>query len=233
MRAILMMLVLALPGAAAPFADEIDDAIASLDKALKEKAKADIKHFVALLGDKFASANPEQQKSILKLDERVLGHAEQEVKDAALEAVGKTDVRGAAIVLKEMDKKPTEDNAAYFTSCIKTLGKLKDPKAGKDRLLKLLKHKSIDVAATAVGALGNYKDAAFDLKKAVVEDVLKMYGSLSSAANNPRDSTAQNKLKRFQPSADETLRNLTGQQIEGFTNWQKWWNDGGKKAEKW
>jgi HEAT repeat protein len=234
MSAILITLILLVPfGARVSTGDEVDDAIASLEKALKEKANADVKHFAALLGDKFAGAKPEQQKTILKLHDRVLGHPDQEIKDAALEAIAKTDARAVPTVIKEMDKKTTEDNVAHFANCIKTLGRLKDPKAGKDRLLKLLKHKSIDVASTAVEALANYKDASMEAKKEIVEDILKMYGSFTSAANNPRDSTAQSKLKRFQGPADESLRGLTGQQIQGHPAWLKWWNDTGKKADKW
>lgn len=214
--------------------DEVDDAIASLEKAIKEKGKADMKHFVALLGDKFATANDKQKKDILRLDGVVLNNADQELKDAALEAVAKTaDVRGVPLIMKELDKKPTEDNQAYFSACVKALGRLKDPKAGLDRLMKLLKHKTIEAVAAATEALANYKDAAFETKKTIVDDLLKIYGSIASAANDPRDSTAKGKLTKLQPSADETLRNLTGQQFKSHAEWLKWWNDTGKKAAKW
>ena len=53
------------------------------------------------------------------------------------------------------------------------------------------------------------------------------------SAHDARDTTAKNKLNRFAPSADETLKNLTGQQFKGHPDWQKWWNDSGKKATKW
>jgi hypothetical protein len=234
MKAFLAALVLVLPlSDPALRADEVDDAIAGLDKAIKEKSKADIKHFVALVGDKFSAAKPEQQKDIIRLAGVALNNPEQEVKDAAVEAVAKTDARGVPLLIKEIDKKTTEDNGAYHAACIKAIGRLKDPKAGLDRLLKLLKNKSIDVVATSAEALASYKDAPIETKKTIAEDLLKIYGSIASAANNPRDSTAQSKLNRLRPSADETLRNLTGQKLEGYPNWLKWWNDSGKKAAKW
>ena len=62
---------------------------------------------------------------------------------------------------------------------------------------------------------------------------LKIYGSIASAANDQRDSTAKAKLAKLAPAADETLRSLTGQQVKGYPDWQKWWNDTGKKATKW
>ena len=234
MSAVLITLMLVLPLISPAVAvDEVDDAIASLEKAIKEKAKADVKHFVALLADKFAAAKPEQQKNILRLDGLVLNQSDQEMKDLAIEAIAKTDARGAPLLIKEIDKKTTEDNPGYFYACIKALGRLKDPKAGLDRLMKLLKHKSIDAVATSTEALASYKDAAFETRKGIVDDLLKIYGSVASAANDARDSTAKAKLTRLQPGADETLRVLTSQQIKGYPDWQKWWNDSGKKAAKW
>lgn len=234
MNAVLLTLSLLLSPFAVPMAgDEVDDAITGLEKALKEKAKPDIKHFVTLLGDKFAGAKPPQQKEILRLDGVVLGLSDQELKDAAVEALGRTNAEGVPFLIKELDKKATEDNPGHETNLIKAIGRLKDPKAGLDRLLKLLKHKSIDVVATATDALANYKDASLETRKNIFGEVMKIYGSIGSAANSPRDTTAKHKLTRLQPSADETLRSLTGQQIKGPVDWLKWWNDTGKKAEKW
>jgi HEAT repeat protein len=234
MNAVLLSLLLVISPVLSPVAgDEVDEAIAGLEKAIKEKAKPDIKHFVAQLGDKFAGAKPPQQKEILKLDGIVLGMADQELKDAAVEAIAKTNVEGVPILIKELDKKATEENAGFHASVIKAIGRLKDQKSGLDKLLKLLKHKSIDVVATSVDALANYKDAPFETKKNIFDEIIKIYSSIGSAANSPRDTTAKNKLTRLQPSADETLRNLTGQQIKGPTEWLKWWNDTGKKATKW
>jgi HEAT repeat protein len=237
MTAVLLTLLLAFSPIVAPFAgDEIDEAIASLEKALKEKSKPDIKHFVSALGEKFASAKPPQQKEILRLDGVVLGLPEQELKDAAVEAVGRTNAEGVPLLIKELDKKTTEENPGYQANVIKAIGRLKDPKAGLDRLLKLLKNKSIDVVATATDALANYKDAPFETKKNIFDEIIKIYSSVHSAANSSsgqRDTTAKNKLTRLGPSADETLRNLTGQQVKGAPEWLKWWNDTGKKATKW
>jgi HEAT repeat protein len=234
MSAALLALLLVLPLTNPAMAvDEIDDAIASLEKAIKEKAKPDIKHFLTLLADKYATAKPEQKKTIVKLDGQVLGNADQELKDAAVEALGKTDASAAPTLIKEIDKKPTEENLNYMAAVVKALGRLKDPKAGQDKLLKLLKHKSIDVTAVAIEALANYKDAPFEAKKEIFDDILKIYGSIQSAANEPRDTTAKAKLTKIQGPADETLRNLTGQSLKGAVDWQKWWNDTGKKAAKW
>jgi hypothetical protein len=234
MSPVLFALLMVLPcSGPAISGDEVDDAIASLEKAIKEKAKPDIKHFVSLLGDKYAGAKPEQKKTILKLDGQVLGMADQELKDAAVEAVARTDAGGVPLLVKELDKKTTEDTPTYMSAVVKAIGRLKDPKEGQARLLKLLKHKTIDVVADATGALGNYKEAPFEAKKTIVEEVLKIYGSIASAANDQRDSTAKAKLAKLAPAADETLRNLTGQSVNGYTDWQKWWNDTGKKATKW
>lgn len=237
MKAVLLSLLMVIsPAFAVLHADDVDDSIAGLEKAIKEKAKADIKHFVSALGDKFAAAKPPQQKDILRLDGVVLALPEQELRDAAVEAIGKTNADGVPLLLKELDKKATEENAGYQALVIKSLGKLKDPKAGLERLTKLLRNKSIAVVATATEALSNYKDAPFETKKNVFDDIMKIYLSVHSAANASnaqRDTTAKNKLSTLQAPADETLKALTGQQLKGAPDWQKWWNETGKKAAKW
>ena len=58
------------PGATADYIDTGSWA----EKAIKEKSKADIKHFVSLLGDKFTSAKPEQQKEMQKQIEEMSKH---------------------------------------------------------------------------------------------------------------------------------------------------------------
>src|SRR5262245_9553383 len=130
MNAVLVVLLMVFsPLVAAAAGDEIDEAIASLEKAIKEKARPDVKHFINLLGEKFAAAKPPQQKDILRLDGVVLNMTEQELKDAAVEAVAHTNIDGGVpLLLKELDKKSTEENNAYEALVIKALGRLKDPK---------------------------------------------------------------------------------------------------------
>ena len=104
-----------------------------------------------------------------------------------------------------------------MSACVKALGRLKDPKAGLDRLTKLLKNKTIDVVATATEALANYKDAPFETKKTIVDEILKIYGSIAA----PRTIRATRRRRRsstkLQPAADETLRNLTRPAAQGLS----------------
>ena len=94
MSSVLLALLMLLPLGPAGRGDEIDDAIASLEKAIKEKAKPDMKHFVSLLGDKYAGAKPEQKKAILKLDGVVLNQADQELKVGLYGAIKPVDDEG-------------------------------------------------------------------------------------------------------------------------------------------
>ena len=50
---------------------------------------------------------------------------------------------------------------------------------------------------------------------------------------DPRDTAAKEKLAKTQNAFEGTLKTLTGQNQSGANNWQKWWNDAGKKAKSW
>jgi hypothetical protein len=85
---------------------------------------------------------------------------EQEPKDAAVEALGKMDVAALPTLTKEFEKKTTEENATFQSNLV-AMGELEDEKTGLPYLRKLLKHKSIDVVASAGEALSNYKESPF------------------------------------------------------------------------
>ncbi len=231
-RAGSLLLVFALLGNVV-LADEVDDGIAGLEKALKEKTKADIQHFVKLLGEKYGAAKAEQQVKIAKLVGTALNQPDQDTKDMAVESLSKMDAKASEALIKEIDKKTTEDNTNYFGACVRALGKTKDPKAGLEKLKKLLNYKTNEGQAAAADALGNYKELDLEGKKVIVDLLLKMWGSAHSKAQAPRDTTAKKKLDTIKGPIEESIKALTGQTQSGFESWQKWWNDTGKKATKW
>lgn len=229
----LLLLVLAFGAAAAPVrADEFDDAIKGLEKAVKDKSKVDVAHFSAQLGEKFKEANDAQKKAFFASMKKAILLPDKDAKKAVVEALGKSDGRAVEILQGEVDK--TKDDVQYQGWCVEAIGRLADVKTGAPYLKKLLNHKTIDVVASAIAAFGFFKDADFATKKDLVESMLKIYGSYTSAAKNARDTTAKNKLERVKSPFENSLKALTGQQDkEGYDAWNKWWNDTGKKADKW
>ncbi len=232
----LAALVLCVPS----FADEVDDALKGLDKAIKEKSRVDMTHFVKTLGDKFGTATAPQKVAIVKAAEKVLNAAkDQEPKDAAIEALAKMDANAVTVLVKEFEKKSTEDNATYQSNVVLAIGKLKEPKTGLPFLRKLLKNKSIDVVASAGEALSNYKDLDLATKKEIVNDILQIWGGIASAARKPTDSSSKKKLERLDGPMGQSLKILTGADPKPANNeqlavaWQKWWGDTGKKATTW
>lgn len=234
--AFLAALVLCVPS----YADEVDDALKGLEKAIKEKSRVDMVHFVQTLGDKYGAATAPQKKEIVKLTEKVLNVAkEQEPKDAAVEALSKMDAAALTTLTKEFEKKTTEENATFQSNLVLAMGKLKDEKTGLPYLRKLLKHKSIDVVASAGEALSNYKDVALPLRKEIANDILGIWGGVASAARKPTDTSSKKKLERLDGPMGQSLKILTNADPKPANNeqlavaWQKWWNDSGKKADKW
>ncbi|HYC77955.1 MAG TPA: hypothetical protein VEI02_10040 [Planctomycetota bacterium] len=220
--------------AAAPaFADEMDDALKGLEKAIKEKSKADIRHFSGIVGDRFAQAKEDQKKNALKLVKQGLSHADSEAKEACLESLSKMDGRAFDVLAPEFDK--AKDSVEYQLKVVGAIGALKDVKNGLPFLRKLLNYKTVEVTAKAIDALGGYKDADLATKKDLVGDLVKLFSSVTSAAEKPKAQTSDKvKLEKTREPFQQTLTLLTGvQNVTGADQWQKWWNETGKKADKW
>ncbi len=229
------------PPAPAPDTKPIDDAIAGLKRAHKEKLEADYPHFIKILGETWANARPEQRREIFDLADKNLKLKSQDAKLATIEALskmnggekGKDAETAAKILTDEAGKKATEENPAYFGKVLIAMGKLESPK-GKAFLLKHLKYKDFDVVAAAADGLGSYKNATIDEKKEIVGEMLKTYTGVASAANDPRATSEKDRLKKIEGSMEHALKSLTGQStIVGAPKWWSWWQDTGKKAKAW
>ncbi len=219
---------------AAADATAIDEAIAGLRQGLAEKSDVDIAAFAKKLGEKFKAASEKQVPEILKLLRQAVQSRNPSVRETTLEALVATESEGAAkILLAEIDRKPVKDDPPVRESLIRGLGRLHQAVA-LEPLLKLLKDKDNLIIAGAAEALSHYKDAKIDAKKQIVEEILKIYAPIESKVNkDPRDTTAREKLKATQNAFEGSLKALTAQSLSGAFNWQKWWNDTGKKAKSW
>ena len=221
---------------------EFDQALEGLKTAQKEKSDPDQIHFATEIGKLWEKADDKQRKTAFGLIGKNLRFIKnQEILDATVDVLalmtGGPKDRDAEMATKilvvETSKKTTEDNVTYYVRVLASIGLLQT-KRGAETLTKLLKDKDYDVRAGAVLALANYSDKEINERRDIVEEILKMYTGASSAANDPRDTTAKKRLEKVQGVSEATLKKLTGQEIAGGANeWWKWWNDHGKRDKEW
>lgn len=225
-----------------PDSQAITEAVEGLKKAQKEKLEQDQIHFIKILAEKWANVDDKSRREVLNLAERNFKAKGQDVRDATVESLSKMtggekdrDAEEATkILIEERGKKSTEENPTYFGLVCVAIGKLHHAK-GVPVLTKLMQYKDFDVVAAAAEGLGHYRDAPIDLKKEVVESLLKAYtGASNQYARDPRDSTAKERVTKISPAMEISLKALTGRQdITKSDAWWKWWNDTGKKAKSW
>ena len=244
MKSRLFTLTLAFTLAAASLAaqdtEAAKEAIDGLKGAFKEKVPTDISHFANKCAETWGESDDKQKTGILKLVKRGLKNRDRDVRVSFVAAVtkmkgGKKDKWGAkstdllAAILKF---KPTTKDLDYMDRVVRAIGAIANKK-GVPILTKLLKYKEYAIVAASGEALGGYKDADLKIKKEAVKEILKIYGSIANQAREPRNVTAQRRLRIIQKSMEIGLKTLTGQNVVGAMNWQRWWNNTGKKARTW
>lgn len=243
MKFLNVLTVLALvcvPAAAQDDNNEIDEAIKGLGKAIKERIPADQVHYAKVLADKWDEADPKQRKRILKAMAYNFRTRSTDVLEQTAESLGKMgggekqrDAKMATkILVQQTENKVVEDNPAVFRKVVAAIGQLGHPD-GSEGLIELLKYHKYEIVGAAGGALANYKESPLRLRKEIVKELLKRYTSIESAADDPRDSTAKERLRLVKGPFESTLKALTGRDITGATRWWSWWNDEGKRAREW
>lgn len=239
-----LMLMTALAPAQASEADKaaVNEALTGLRTALKDKSEDDTAHFLKLVAEKWTAADAAQRKEVHSLLPRCFNAQSSKTRGAVLEAAAKlgggekdkdADTT-AKILVDEAAKKTTSADITYHGQVLVALGKLHSAKH-VSVLTKYLGYKDWDVRGSAAEALGYYKESPLATRKEAVDAILKIYNSAWSAANDPRDTTAKNNLAKINRPMEGSLKLLTNVKagVEGAPAWQKWWNDGGKKATQW
>lgn len=235
----LVLSLCAAPAVAQPN-EAAKEAIDGLKAAFKEKIPDEIVACANKSAEVFAEADDKQKNAILKLVKKGLKNRDRDVRVAFVEAASKmkggkkdkwgtksTDLLAAVLKLK-----PTEKDIDYMDKVVRAIGLLANKK-GVPILTKLLKYKNYDIVAACGEALGGYKDSDIKIRKEIVKEILKTYGSVANQAREPRNTTAQRRLRTIEKSMEMGLKTLTGQNVVGAMNWQRWWNNTGKKAKSW
>ncbi|MAG55327.1 MAG: hypothetical protein CMJ83_03465 [Planctomycetes bacterium] len=221
--------------------EAVAEAMAGLKAGQKGRISADQIHFIKLLGEKWESADEKQKKAIHSLAKKNLKSRDKDVRQTTVEALpkmkgGKKDKWGDSatkLLVPLIKLKTTENDVTYFGIVLDSIG-LIGHKRGIQPLTKLLKYKDFDVVAAAGLALRHYKDSDIKQKKEIVKEILKMYSSIDGQARDPRNTTAQRRYAKITKPFETSLKALTGvKDITNAPNWQRWWNNTGKKAKSW
>ena len=220
-------------------APAMDEAIDGLKTANKKKDDGDRVHFTKLIAESWEKADKKQRGKAIKEVKNAFRTRDDDTKLQLTEQVALLgggeklkDADASAKVLTGLLKK-SEENPTLHQTLIMSIGKLKSPKAS-EALLKLLRHKDDQVRRSAVSALGFYDDSSLKLRKELFSELLKTYSSVSSKAQDVRDTTAQKRFKDMEGPMEQSLKKLTGvKDAKGVLAWTRWWNNTGKKAKEW
>ncbi|MCE9637244.1 MAG: hypothetical protein K8T90_16180 [Planctomycetes bacterium] len=217
-------------------AKAIDDIKAKMAKPEEAESKAAITKLVTIWKD--GTVSDAAKKPVPDL----LEHFGREfdmpaVATAALDGLGELGPAAAGkplreIVGKAVDAKnpPTE----IVSSGLRAMKKVADPsKATTGFLLDLLKRKENDVVAKAADAVSGYKDAAGDVRKGLMEEVLKTGESVFAASRDGKNSAAVAKWNAIQGGVMAALKALSGQNLADPLAARKWYNDHKKDAKVW
>ena len=236
-----LLLGLSLLALSAPAQSEAaDEAMDGLKKAFKEKYPDDQIAFAGKFVECWGDADDKQRAAIQKLCKRGLKSKDRDVRVAFVESVskqtgGKKDKWGTKstdLLAGILKQKSTEKDLDFMDKVVAGIGTLANKK-GVGILTNLLKYKEYAIVAAAARALANYRDAPIKSKKLIFEEVNKIYGGLENSARDPRNATARRRLGVVQSSMELCLDTITGKKIDGAMNYQRWWNNEGKKAKSW
>jgi ABC-type transporter Mla subunit MlaD len=157
---------------------------------------------------------------------------------AATEALSRMGADGARALEDVIENRTYKDKdwQTLRAQAVEALGKTADKDAVKS-LLDLFNDKFDKILAATGKALGNYGGASEQVRKQIVEEMVKRFNSIyngSKASVDPNDMQQQTFVERYNAIQDpwnNTLAELTGQSFREPPQWQAWWNDNKKK--KW
>lgn len=153
----------------------------------------------------------------------------------AADSLGALGEDGAAELAKAVTHKRFKDNIALQAHLTLALGKTEDPKQ-IDWLLDTMSRSPEDELRAAAGeALGSYGKADIKLKRDIVKEMVRAWGSLDSLASTPVQTdpnapvdfgpqNARKTLRACEARWNATLAKLTGVSHSTFADWQRWLN---------
>lgn len=184
-----------------------------------------------------AGLDPKDQAAMVKALESVLmtgklrPHDQTQLYVGAAQALGYCGVEGAkalkaAYVDKRYPSKP--EWVPLREQLLRNLGRTKDESMVKFLINEAIRSPEPALMAAAGEALGNFEESKEPVRKDIVSELLRKYGSLSETASllgtNIDAQNAQERLSAIKDKWNTTLGKLTKQSLTTFRDWQAWHN---------
>ncbi|MCB9877054.1 MAG: hypothetical protein H6835_05565 [Planctomycetes bacterium] len=154
-----------------------------------------------------------------------------EVYTAASAALAYHGEEGAKALRKAYDGKRFPDKTEWVPlreRLLLDIGKTKQESMVKFLLDEASRSPEAALQAAAGEALGHFDEAKEELRKQIVDDLLAPYGAMTQKASQIGTSieaqNAQDRLAALSGKWNETLKKLTRQNFDSFSDWQAWHN---------
>ena len=191
------------------------------------------------LNTKYKDMDPKDQQATVKLLGDVLSTGKQrppeqiELYIAAAAALGYCGSDGAKVLKTAYANKTRYPEKPEWVRLreqfLKWLGRTKDESMVKFLLGEALNNPEATLQAAAGEALGHYSESKEALRKEIVSELLRRYGSLDEQASvlgtNVEAQNARDRLATVTDKWHGALGKLTGQSFTKFRDWQSWYND--------
>lgn len=189
--------------------------------------------------------NDKDKKSIVKALDGVLNKGKvrpanrAQIYNATAEALGRHGEPGAKALKAAYEKKRFPNKPAWVPlreKLLVNIGRTKDEGMVKFLLDEARRSPEAALQAAAGKALGNFNESKQKLRREIVGGMLIKWGSLSQEASrlggaNVEAQNARDRLAAIVGPWNDTMKALTGQDLDTFRKWQAWWNK--NKNGKW
>jgi hypothetical protein len=184
-----------------------------------------------------AGLDPKDQTAMVKALESVLmtgkmrPHDQTPLYVGAAQALGYCGAEGAKVLKEAYASKRYPDKPEWVPlreQFLRNLGRTKDESMVKFLVNEATRSPEPALMAAAGEALGNYEEAKEPVRKDIVSELLRKYGSLSEMASNLGTNieaqNAQERLSAIKDKWNTSLGKLTKQNLTSFRDWQAWHN---------
>lgn len=228
---------------------EIAKIIAEMKKLVETKKDDDVVPKIDELVKKFETAGPKDKKSIAdaivkNLDAQRLPteapagrgpkeEAEQpKIFQVSIVALSAFKELGAERLMAAYARDDYKKAKRFRGRILQMLGKTEQAGTVKF-ILDKLKDKDDIIVADSITALGNFTKAAEEVKKEIIDKLIKDFNSTQGQAadpSTPQGKAAKDKYDLIAPAMIDTLQKLSNQSsMRDPREWEQWWQNNKKK----